>query len=84
MLFYYSLDYQEHFYTVRFYTFTGVFKLTDVVVAADSVVTTVVIVAGDSVRLRTDSDSAADHGSSIYGLADGGRLQTRLVQPLYR
>lgn len=42
------------------------------------------IVAGDSVRLRTDSDSAADHGSSIYGLADGGRLQTRLVQPLYR
>lgn len=56
----------------------------DVVVASDSVVTTVVIVAGDSVRLRTDSDSAADHGTGIYGLADGSRLQTRLVQPLYR
>lgn len=56
----------------------------DVVVAADSVVTSVVIVAGDSVRLRTDSDSAADHGTGIYGLADGSRLQTRLIQPLYR
>lgn len=56
---------------------TGVFRL------AGSVVTPVVVVAGDSVRLRTDSDSTADHGTGIYGLADGGRLQTRVVQPLY-